>query len=275
MSGAYTSDHPDIQRLHREIASLESQGYGIGADDSRDERISKLQARLLELRENHSEDYPDVVQTKRALEALQKSPPVPAAKPTAKRIRADNPVYLNLRSQIDSDDAEIAALRQQQAVMQRKQTEIETHLEETPQVEREYLELSRDQDNSRARFRELKQKQMDAEVAEQLEHDRKAERFTLIEPPQYPEKPASPNRLAIIMAGFVLALVGGVSFGATPGGTRRHGQRHHRTYSSPPGADLRCGACDSTRLRAAPSGEASGNDRCGDGSRDHRFAGPV
>ena len=213
LAGTYTDDHPDIQRLHREINSLESQGYGIGPDDTRDERISKLQARLIELKQNHSDDYPDVVRTRSALQALQKTPPVPAVKVSTKRIRADNPVYLNLRSQIDAADAQIAALAQERGELQRKQTEIDTHLEETPEVERAYLELSRDQDNSRARFRELKEKQMDAEVAEQLEHDRKAERFTLIEPPQYPEKPASPNRLAIVMAGFVLALMGGAGFG--------------------------------------------------------------
>ena len=35
------------------------------------------------------------------------------------------------------------------------------------------------------------------------------ERFVLIEPPLLPEEPASPNRLAIVLLGFLLALAGG------------------------------------------------------------------
>jgi hypothetical protein len=54
---------------------------------------------------------------------------------------------------------------------------------------------------------------MEAEVAQQLEQDRKGERFTLIEPPQYPERPTSPNRLVIVLAGFVFSLVGGMTAG--------------------------------------------------------------
>ncbi len=215
LKGAYTDDYPDIQRIQREITSLEAQGYGIGPDAARDQRISNLRAKLVDLKQKYGESYPDVVRTQHELDALEKTPAVPATKIDATRIRADNPVYLNLRSEIDSANAQIQALKEERAELLRKQADLDTRLLETPQVEREYLELSRDQDNSRARYRELKQKQMDAEVAEQLEHDRKAERFTLIEPPQYPERPSSPNRIAIILAGFVLSLAGGASIGAT------------------------------------------------------------
>jgi uncharacterized protein involved in exopolysaccharide biosynthesis len=214
ISGTYTEEHPDIRRLKREIASLEAQGYGIGPDPTRDERLSKLKAQLVQLRETHSDDFPDVIRVKREIAAIEKMSNPGAAPAPTKRVRADNPVYLNLRSQIDSQKAELQALNQERGQLLMKQADLQTRLEQTPQVEREYLDLTRDQDNSKARFRELKEKQMDAEVAQQLEHDRKAERFTLIEPPQYPERPASPNRGAILLAGFVLALIGGASTGA-------------------------------------------------------------
>jgi len=61
-----------------------------------------------------------------------------------------------------------------------------------PQVEREYVNLKRDYENSQMRYRELKAKQMEAEVGQQLEKERKGERFSLIDPPQLPEKPSSP-----------------------------------------------------------------------------------
>jgi uncharacterized protein involved in exopolysaccharide biosynthesis len=215
ISGAYTEDHPDIKRLKRQIAALEAQGYGADTDDDDDKRLNTLQARLVELRQKYSDDYPDVVRTRREITALQASTAKHHATPSNRRIRADNPVYLNLRSQIDAADAQVAALDDEKKTLLRRQADIESRLEKTPEVEREFLELSRDEDNSRTRFRELKEKQMEADVAQQLERDRKAERFTLIEPPQYPEKPASPNRPALALAGLLLSIIGGLSTGLT------------------------------------------------------------
>ena len=65
-----------------------------------------------------------------------------------------------------------------------------------PEIEREYRDLTRDYENAQTRYREVKAKQMQAEVAQELEKDRKAERFSLGEPANLPERPVSPNRLA-------------------------------------------------------------------------------
>ena len=47
------------------------------------------------------------------------------------------------------------------------------------------------------------------QVSENLETERKGERFTMIEPPLPPEKPVSPNRLLILIAGLILSLGAG------------------------------------------------------------------
>jgi len=51
---------------------------------------------------------------------------------------------------------------------------------------------------------------MVAQTSQTLETERKGERFTLIEPPQLPEKPAKPNRLAIALLGSMLSFAGGI-----------------------------------------------------------------
>jgi len=102
-------------------------------------------------------------------------------------------------------------MRAERKTLQVRLQEFDLRLSQTPGVEREFLELARDLDSSRARFREMREKQMQAQVAEQLERGRKAERFTIIEPPILPEKPYRPNRQLILLMGLVLALGGSIA----------------------------------------------------------------
>jgi hypothetical protein len=62
------------------------------------------------------------------------------------------------------------------------------------------------------KYREIRAKLLEAQVAQELEKDRKGERFSLIEPPQFPEKPFSPNRPAIFLIGTVIALGAGIGY---------------------------------------------------------------
>jgi polysaccharide biosynthesis transport protein len=52
---------------------------------------------------------------------------------------------------------------------------------------------------------------LEAQLAESLERERKGERFSLIEPPQLPEKPDKPNRLALLIMSFVVSIGGGLT----------------------------------------------------------------
>ena len=105
-------------------------------------------------------------------------------------------------------------MRSERQELRTKLALYELRVSQTPEVEREFLELVRDMDSSRARFRELREKQMQAQVAETLERGRKAERFTLIEPPVYPEKPVRPNRTMIVIIGLLFAVFGGIGAAA-------------------------------------------------------------
>jgi uncharacterized protein involved in exopolysaccharide biosynthesis len=70
--------------------------------------------------------------------------------------------------------------------------------------------LSRDYDNARAKYGELKDKQLQARLAQQLESGENAERFTLTSRPFLPTDPESPNRLGIMLLGGLLAFIVGL-----------------------------------------------------------------
>ncbi len=220
LTGIYSDDHPDVKRLRREIATLKVEtGLQDDATD-RENKLLQLQQQISLLRQKYSDDHPDVVQLKRAFATLDKAVRTGADAPEGRASelrrarKPDNPVYLNLKSQIETTSAQIQSLRSERLEMRGKLELLDLRVSQSPEVEREYLELARDLDSSRARFRELRDKQMQAQVAEQLERGRKAERFTLIEPPIFPEKPYRPNRTVILMMGALLALAGGIGAAA-------------------------------------------------------------
>ena len=221
--GTFSSEHPDVKRLRREIAVLQAETGEEGDTTDREARRRELEAQLSVLRQKFADDHPDVSRIKRQLAALDEA--APAVPRTARK--PDNPVYLNLKAQIDTNAAQLISLKKERDELRGRLALYDMRVSASPEVEREYLEIARDMDSSRMRFRELRDKQMQAQVAEQLERERKAERFTLIEPPIFPEKPVRPNRLLIVVMGLVLALAVGVGAAAMRESFDRavHGQR--------------------------------------------------
>jgi uncharacterized protein involved in exopolysaccharide biosynthesis len=216
--GLYSDDHPDVRRLKREIAAFRTETGLQNAAIDRESRLAELRQALATLRQRYAEDHPDIVALRRAYSAVESAMRSGAAAGVAQPAvtlprRPENPAYLNLQQQVQAAAAQRLSLRTEREAVRTRLEQFEQRLAQAPEVEREFLELTRDLDSARAQFREMRAKQMQAEVAEQLERSRKAERFTLIEPPVFPERPLKPNRGAIALAALALALLG--ALGAT------------------------------------------------------------
>ncbi len=207
----YAEDHPDIVRMKREIAGLEaSEGVGTGnAANDVARRLDDARTRLAEARKKYAPEHPDLQRAERevsTLEAVLTRENARATEPAPPVQSPDNPVYIQLQTHLSATKndqkataTQISRLRTQMADYQRKITV-------APQTEKEYRELVRDYQNAQSKYQEIRSKQMEAQVSQNLEADRKGERFTLIEPPLPPEEPVSPNRALIWIAGIVLSL---------------------------------------------------------------------
>ncbi len=215
MSGVYEAEHPDLKRMKREIDALRQEGAQ--PDKQANEvwkQLDKLRIDLQALRERYSEDHPDVMALSRKVNAIEKALSSAEAGAVGRNVarKPENPTYITFQAQLDALNTEGRAMEIKRQELRTKRTSYESRIERTPQVEAEYLDLSRDHENSVIRYRELKAKLMEAEVAQELEKGAKAERFSLIDPPQFPEKPRSPNRPAIFLVGLVLAMGGGFGY---------------------------------------------------------------
>lgn len=211
LSSHYSSTHPDLIKIKKEIAALRKE---VGATDETEElkmQVKELKMQKSLLQDKYSPEHPDLKKVNRSLVQAQNA--LKKAKKNQKEdedIEADNPIYLQFQSQLEAAKSELNSLQKLRKELMDKVRDYEERLMKSPQVEREYRDLTRDYDNAMAKYKEVKAKQLEAELAESLERENKGERFSLIEPPQLPVKPSKPNRMAIFFMGFIFSLAGGL-----------------------------------------------------------------
>lgn len=210
----YSAEHPDVERLKGEIESLEEDTGKYNGASAIAEELKLLQGELAQKKQKYTAEHPDIVALQEKVNELNQQLEAVKNKPIDEyyKEQPDNPIYITIKSQLHGIDSEISSIKKQRVEAANKITELEKTLYEAPQVEREYLVLKRDYKNAVSRYQETKAKQMQADVAKQLESESKGEKFTLIDPAELPEKPISPNRPAIIFLGFILAIGCGLGF---------------------------------------------------------------
>jgi uncharacterized protein involved in exopolysaccharide biosynthesis len=212
LSARYTASHPDVVQIKREIEALEKEVGGASSAGIIQKQLEGARAELAEAREKYTSSHPDVARLERMVANLESELDRSRTirRTTTVVDEPDNPAYIQLKSDLESANAELAATRAKREELRAKLTEYEEKLAASPQIEREFRALMRDYETSTLKYQELTAKQMAAQVSQTLESEQKGERFSLIEPPLLPEKPAKPNRLAIALLGTMLAFAGGV-----------------------------------------------------------------
>ena len=141
------------------------------------------------------------------LEAQLKSAPQTPATPVRNEA-PDNPAYIQIQANLEAARTDRASLFAQHEQLRARLTDLEARSAATPMIERDYDALASDLESARKKHLEVQQKQMEAQLASNLETERKGERFTMIEPPVEPQKPVSPNRPLILALGTLLAIGG-------------------------------------------------------------------
>ncbi len=215
LSALYSPDYPDVVKLKSEIASLE-RTLGKSGNNSREnfQDLELLKSQYAEKLEKYSKDHPDVLQLERAIAKLEKEQR--STPRSARHLQDDappeNPAYISMQTQIRAVQSNINSMTGQRAGLKAKVEMYEQRLARIPEVEREYQKLMRDYQDVRDRYHDIKNKLLQAKIAQSLEEKGKGERFSLLEPPDFPDRPVKPNRIGIMLLGFVLAMGAGVAF---------------------------------------------------------------
>lgn len=209
LQSKFSDDHPDIRKVKREMAELEKMvGQQGGGASLKRQKLTQLKADLAQKQGKYSDEHPDVRKLKNEIARLEQQPE--KADPVKPVADAENPAYVTLSSQIESAKNETASLQRQREALKEKLRMFNVRLEETPKLEQEYLALQRDYTNSTSKYQEVMNKILESRISEGMEEHQKGEKFTLIDPASYPEKPVKPKRWLIILAGFILSMGAGL-----------------------------------------------------------------
>jgi len=209
LQSKFSPDHPDIRKVRREIDELKKLGATTGGSAvERRKRLTQLKAELAEKQGKYSDQHPEIKKLKNEIARLEQEPKPVSTLQTI--TSAENPVYISLTTQIQASETDIRAFRNEQVSLKDKLRMYRTRLEEAPKVEQEYWALTRDYQNAHNKHQEVMNKILEARISEGMEEHQKGEKFTLIDPASFPEKPVSPQRWLIFLAGVIMSFGAGV-----------------------------------------------------------------
>jgi succinoglycan biosynthesis transport protein ExoP len=199
----YDENHPDMIALRQQIDALKAGG---GAVDSLS-LPAQLRAQkqiLAQARQRYSEDHPDVKRIERQIKTLETRI---AAGETNAGNEIGSPAVVQLKTQINALDTQLAGLDRRQAELRVKLEEMQHRVEATPQTEREYKTLTRDLELAHAKYDEINKSMMDSEVTSAAITSGRSDELSLVQAPSLPAKPAKPKRIAIAAIGLMLAIL--------------------------------------------------------------------
>ena len=206
LEAKYNENHPSVVRVKREVQELLDNDVSYAEREETLKQLRLERDRLSGLKQRYTDEHPKIVESEKIIRSLESALAKDAQLSDEK---PDNPAYLVVQNRLDSTNEDIRATEQQLVELREKVERHERLLSKTPQVERDLQDMSRDYQSLNRKYQEIYAKQMSAELAKNLESEQRGERFTLIQPPELPIDPVSPNRVALVFLGAVLAIGAG------------------------------------------------------------------
>jgi succinoglycan biosynthesis transport protein ExoP len=198
--------------------------------DALDKEILTLHLRLQDLQTRYTESHPDVVALKVKIAEAEKlktsggdeavgnskngnaaNPAVPA---NEKPQRNSSPSMMQLQSQLKANQLEIENYQKQERDLESQASSYRSRLNMTPETEQELTDISRGYEESKSNYTSLLQKQMQSQLATNLEQRQKGEQFRILDPPSLPNKPSAPNHFKVSLVGLALGIALGLGIAA-------------------------------------------------------------
>lgn len=214
LTAQYGPEHPDVLKTKRQLNALKKQ-VKLPVDTAMlQAKIDDVDTKIKKTADTLGPDNPELKSLKRQLANLikQKKKALKSNSSTDSLIKvdADNPTYLSVVSRLRESEGQQKGLEAKRKSLQLQQEKYHKAVIGNPFAEQKLASLTRDYDNSRLRFRELKAKKMAADMSMLMVKERKGQRMTLINPPELPLK-TKPSKKIILLGGIVLSIIAGLA----------------------------------------------------------------
>jgi polysaccharide chain length determinant protein (PEP-CTERM system associated) len=178
------------------------------------------QLRMLQLKD--TEQHPDVIAQKKMIEALKRSREG-AAPANGATGRADgaanagkrsvsNPVFEQLKVRLVEADTAVASLQRQRVAEAELLDRLEKVQREQPGLVAEYQNMDRDYSVLRKNYEELLNRLQSANLAQAADTQADKVKLQVVDPPETPRLPVTPNRLLLVSGVLVAGIGGGIAF---------------------------------------------------------------
>lgn len=192
-------------------------GSGPAAPRPVDEELIRLRRELADARSRYTEQHPDVQRLKDQIADAEKRRQQMAAgnkneddtrTSSTSDLQAVSPI-LQLESQLKANAQEVKDTQQQLSAVEQQIKEYQARLNLSPVREQQLGDLTRDYEQSKANYDSLLKKQMQSQLATNLERRQEGQQFRVLDPPSLPNKPVWPDRIKFSLGG----LGGGLALG--------------------------------------------------------------
>jgi polysaccharide biosynthesis transport protein len=189
-----------------------------------DEQLDKLRSQLADLRSRYTDRHPDVRKVKEQIAETEQMRDQLLASLKAKgsdnseassaTSREDDPtrasMLAQLQSQMESNQVEVTNRQHSIAALKTKIDDYQSRLNQEPIREQQLADLMRGYEQSKANYDDLLKKKNESAMATKMELLQQGERFRIMDPPSFPQKPEFPNRLKFCGIGLGAGLFLGV-----------------------------------------------------------------
>jgi polysaccharide chain length determinant protein (PEP-CTERM system associated) len=194
----------DAQRSTAKIATT---GTGTSETTEKD-TVASLKAKLTQLKVRFSDKHPDVIRLTRAILVMEEE-----EQQEKQRELSQGATEVSAKAELTEITAEIQRLTGNLNKLHNDIAMYQRRVENAPKREQELRSISRDYEITKDLYESLLKRLGEANLADELEKNQKAERFRLLESAVYPKEPEAPDRVLLSFVALGLGLgvaIGGV-----------------------------------------------------------------
>ncbi len=216
-------DQYDTAAAGRSTAQQQMRAMATGSNSSGidprtqdiDKQISAYQQQLNKLLLSYTDQYPDVISTRRMIAQLQARRTAlqqNVAGSSLMSVASDNPVYQEMQKSMYNTQVNLQTLATQIGLQKRQIAELKGQAGQITDVQSELQQLTRNYDVTKKQYEQLLARSNTAQLSLDATQSGNNLKFRVVNPPMVPLAPASPKRGLLLLLTFAFAVAIGTGF---------------------------------------------------------------